>query len=58
MAFWEMRAKLGMDGAVVWYKHSDIGTAIFTRGEYDYKLTENIERCGPVVFFGVAEGES
>lgn len=51
MKFWKGRAKLGMSGAVVWYKDEG-GTVIFTRGEYDYKLTNNIEAQGPVYVFG------
>lgn len=52
MKFWEGRAKCGMDGAIAWYKDSCMGTVIFTRGEYDYKLTANIENHGPVFIFG------
>lgn len=54
LKFWEIRQKVGLDGAVVWYKDSTQGTAIFTRGEYDYKLTANIENFGPTIQFGCA----
>lgn len=57
MKFWEARHKFGLSGAVVWYKNTDIGTAIFTRGEYDYQLTAAIENQGQTVFFGSAKGE-
>ena len=52
LKFWEGRAKAGMNGAVAWYKDTSKGTVIFTRGEYDYKLMENIEGHCPVYTFG------
>lgn len=57
MKFWEGRAKAGMDGAVVWYKDSAIGTVIFTRGEYDWQLTKNIENSQPTVILGASKDE-
>ena len=52
LRFWEGRAKCGMGGAIAWFKDSERGTAIFTRGEYDYQLTANIEGQEPVYEFG------
>ncbi len=52
LKFWEGRAKCGMSGAIAWFKDSRQGTCIFTRGEYNYKLTDNIEAHGPVYSFG------
>lgn len=54
LQFWEIRHKMALSGAVVWYKDSSQGTVIFTRGEYDYKLTANIEENGPTIQFGCA----
>ena len=57
LRFWEGRAKCGMAGAVVWFKDTELGTVIFTRGEYDYKLTQNIEGHGPTYEFGGLKSE-
>lgn len=55
--FWEGRAKCGMGGAVVWFKDAHLGTVIFTRGEYDYNLTQNIDNQGPTYEFGGLKDE-
>lgn len=52
LKFWEGRARCGMGGAIAWYKDSNKGTVIFTRGEYSQNLTNNIENQGPVFQFG------
>lgn len=52
LRFWEGRAKMGMSGAVVWFKDSDEGLVIFTRGEYSQQLVQNIENQGNVYTFG------
>lgn len=52
LKFWEGRAKAGMSGATAWYKDSNKGMVIFTRGEYSQQLVNNIEGQGPVYNFG------
>jgi len=52
LKFWEGRAKAGMSGAIAYYKDSDLGMVIFTRGEYSQQLVDNIEGQGPVYIFG------
>lgn len=52
LKFWEGRAKAGMSGAIAWYKDSNHGMVIFTRGEYSQQLINNIENQGPVYIFG------
>jgi hypothetical protein len=52
LRFWEGRAKAGMSGAIAWYKDSNKGMVIFTRGEYSRQLVDNIENQGPVYSFG------
>ncbi len=41
-----------MPGAIAYYKDSDLGMVIFTRGEYSQQLLGNIEGQGPVYIFG------
>lgn len=50
--FWEGRAKAGMSGAVAWFKDSNEGMVVFTRGEYSQQIVANIENQGPVYMFG------
>lgn len=50
--FWEGRAKCGFSGAIAYFRDSELGTVIFTRGEYNYQLTSNIEAQGPTYTFG------
>lgn len=52
LKFWEGRAKAGMSGATAWYKDSNKGMVIFTRGEYSDLLVSNIEHQGPIYSFG------
>lgn len=52
LKFWEGRAKFGESGAIAWYKDSNKGMVIFTRGEYSQQLVSNIENQGPVYMFG------
>ena len=52
LKFWEGRAKAGMSGAIAYYKDSELGMVIFTRGEYTKQLLSNIEGQGPVYIFG------
>lgn len=52
LKFWEGRAKAGMSGATAWYKDSNLGMVIFTRGEYADQLVNNIENQSPVFEFG------
>ena len=51
-AFWEGRAKCGMSGAIAWFKDSNLGMVVFTRGEYSQQIVNNIEAQGPIYQFG------
>lgn len=57
LKFWEGRHKAGMSGAIAWFKDSNEGMVLFTRGEYSQQIVNNIEAQGPIYQFGGMKDE-
>lgn len=50
--YWEFMQKFGIGGAVTWVKDTEGFGCVFTRGEYEETLMQNIHRLGPTHYFG------
>lgn len=50
--YWEFMQRFGIGGAVTWVKDIEGFGCVFTRGEYEETLMQNIHRLGPTHYFG------
>lgn len=56
-AYWEAAHKAGMHGAIMWVTSEDGAMVLYTRGEYQQQILNNIARTGPTTSFGAMKAD-